>query len=254
LLPHNVTALTDALVPAIRGALGDNLTAAYVAGSLALGSFDPETSDVDLLVITERPLTDDEIAVLTAVHRRIPPEASNGSGHEYEAYYVDRSTVRRFAPGQLQAKVEPGQPLYRTEHRPAMVFERWVVREHGVVLHGPDPKLLIDPVSAQDLAEAAAGELRARWHNWSTGKWPHKDIALLGSQGYEVETVCRALYTIECGEMVSKRDAVAWALTHLPAEWRPLIEWSQTIRKQWTRDATRADEVLRFLERAVSNL
>ena len=238
------------LVARLREALGDNFTGAYLCGSLALGGYDPETSDIDILVVTERVLTDDEMAALGAVHAESPP-GYTVAGLDYEVYYIDRATIRRFEPGQRHVKIEPGELLYCTEHRPGWVIERWVVREHGVTLLGPDPKSLIDPVSPDDLRWAAGEELRRRLANWSDGSWPINDMARRGAQAFEVETVCRALYTKATDEVSSKKTAVEWGLAALPARWHELIEWSQRHKKELTRDESRVPEVLAFLRWAV---
>ena len=253
MIPREVQPLVDALLPEIRSALGDNFTGAYLGGSIALGSFDPGTSDVDLLIVTERLLTDGELEALRAVHERIPP-SENTFGQEYEAYYIDRETMRRFGPGQLQAKVEPDHALYVEPHRPNWVLERWLVRKNGVVVAGPDPETLIDPVSPQEMRQAAGGELAARLEGWTSGTWPRADLLWRGSQAFEVETVCRAMFTAATGQICSKREAVAWALTELPARWRLLIEWSQTCRRDRTIDDLRVEEVLAFLEWAMGEV
>jgi len=188
---------------------------------------------------------------LASFHKRLPPPG-DATRPEYEVYYVDRATLRRFAPGQRHVKVGPDDPLGWTDHRPSWVLERWVVREHGVTLAGPDPKTLIDPVSQDDLRWAAIGEITARLRNWDEGSWPISEMAHLGSQSFEVETVCRALYTFETGEMVAKADAIAWAVSSLPGEWHELIRWSRAGRKQLTRDPARVPEVLEFLRWAVA--
>jgi hypothetical protein len=235
----------------VRQALGDNLTGAYLCGSLALGDFDPATSDIDLLVVTDRPLSDAEIAALAAVHERTPPDYE-APGRDYEVYYIDRATLRRFGPGQHHVKVGPDDQLGWQPHRASWVIERCVVREHGVTLAGPDPKQLIDPVSPDAMRRAAGEELRARLANWSSGRWPISEMSHRGAQGFDVETVCRALHTIETGEPSSKRAAVAWALEALPGRWRGLIDWSQRHKKDQTKDPDRVPEVLEFLAWAVN--
>ncbi len=132
--------------------------------------------------------------------------------------------------------------------------ERWIVREHGVTLCGPDPKTLIDPVPPDALREAAAGELRPRLRNWSDGSWPISELAHRGAQAFDVETVCRALHTAEIGRVASKPAAVAWALAAFPERWHGLIEWSQEHKKEMTRDTTRVEEALGFLRWAVNQL
>lgn len=71
-LPTDVAQFTCELATSIRQAFGDNLAGIYLCGSLALGTFDPKTSDIDVLVVTERPISDTEFAALKALHERIP--------------------------------------------------------------------------------------------------------------------------------------------------------------------------------------
>jgi hypothetical protein len=250
-LPPDVTPLINTLLPAIRNALTGNFVGAYLGGSLALGGFDRKTSDVDVLVVTERPLSDAEFAAVKAVHARIPPEADE-SRPEYEVYYIDRATLRRFAPGQRHVKAEPGFGLFSAEHRPSWVIERWTVREHGVTLTGPDPKTLIDPVTVDEMREAALGELRKRLANWEDGVWPLTDLGHRGSQGFEIETACRVLCTVETGAIASKPDALAWARGALPARWHSLLDFAEAYRKDRTQDPSRVEEVLAFVRFAIS--
>jgi Domain of unknown function (DUF4111)/Nucleotidyltransferase domain len=224
----------------------------YLCGSLALGDFDPATSDVDVLVVTVRRASDAEFASLKALHDRLPP-TGNQYVREYEVYYIDRATIRRFAPAQQHLKVGPDESLHLTEHRANWVLERWTVRELGVTLAGPDPKTLIDPVSADDIRAAVAEELRERDEHWTDGSWPREELGHRGAQGFEVETVCRALCTLESGELTTKRRAIGWALETLPDFWHSLIEWSQQHRKDRTQDDTRIEEVLGFVRWAVDH-
>ena len=238
------------MLPLIRDALADNFVGAYLTGSLALGCFDAKTSDVDVLVVTERPVSDEAFAALKAVHQRTPPEADQ-SRPEYEVYYIDRATIRRFEPGQRHVKVEPGYGLFRTEHRTSWVIERSTVREHGVTLAGPDPKTLIDPITVDEMRDAARGELRKRLANWEEGVWPLSDLGHRGSQGFEIETACRALCTVETGAITSKPDALAWARKALPEKWHSLLDFAERYRKDRTQDISRVDEVLSFVRYAV---
>lgn len=241
----------EGLIPAIQTALPDNLTGVYLCGSLALGGFDPAISDVDILVVTERPMSDAGMSALATVHAAVPPSYT-APGRDYEVYYIDRATLRRFAPGQRHVKVGPDDPIGWTEHRPSWVIERWVVRERGVTLAGPDPETIIHPVSAEDMRWAAGEEIRRRLESWSDGTWPREDLAHLGAQAFEVETVCRTLHTVETGEASSKREAVAWASATLPERWHDLIKWSQRYKKDLTQDPARMSEALAFLRWALA--
>jgi hypothetical protein len=62
--------------------------------------------------------------------------------------------------------------------------------------------------------------------------WTTFDISW--AQGYAVEAISRMLYTLERGEVISKRDALEWVTEALPAQWRDLIDQVQQDRfVQW---------------------
>lgn len=244
--PAEVAPLIEALLDGVRDALGDNLVGFYLCGSLALGGFDPETSDVDVLVVTGRPVADAEFATLKALHERLPA-VGNDFSLDYDVYYIDRRTIRRFKEGQRHVKVGVGEPFSWRQNRPNWVLERWTVRERGVTVAGPNPKTLIDPVSPGDLRSAASAELGARLQHWTDGSWPREELAHPGAQAFEIETVCRASFTVESGEVSSKRTAVEWALASLPGRWGDLIEWSQAHTRDLTRDESKIPAVLEFL-------
>ncbi len=250
--PAEVARLIEDLLAGVRGALADNLVGVYLRGSLALGDFDPENSDVDILVVTERPVSDAEFAALAALHARIPA-AGNQYGRHYEASYVDRASLKRFQPGERRHPTVGSDWVFQwAEHRDNFILERWMVREHGVALSGPDPKTLIDPISPDDLRSAVASELQARMEHWASGNETPKWLGPRYYQAFEIETICRALFTLEFGELPTKRQAVAWALGALPEPWRALIEWSQEHRADKAEDPSMIADVMRFVRWAAS--
>jgi hypothetical protein len=52
--------------------------------------------------------------------------------------------------------------------------------------------------------------------------WTSLDIAW--SQRYAVTTLCRILYTLDAGEVASKRKSLVWAKDHLDPAWHGLIQ------------------------------
>lgn len=58
------TELAQEIADSCAELLGDRLVAVILHGSLVLGDYSPASSDVDLLAIVERPLTDDELATV----------------------------------------------------------------------------------------------------------------------------------------------------------------------------------------------
>jgi predicted nucleotidyltransferase len=250
-----VSALIEDLLAGVREALGDNLLGFYLRGSLALGDFDPETSDVDILVVTWLPVSEAEFEGLAALHARVPPAKDNEYRRRYEVSYIDRASIKRFGPGERRhPRCADDAPFGWAGHRPNWVLERWTVRERGVTLLGPDPKTLIDPVDAEEIRQAVRDELRERLRHWTDGSWPREDMLHRGAQAFEVETVCRALYTLATGGLPTKPQAVAWALVAVPERWRALIEWAREYRGDGTRDGAKIEDVMSLLEWAVSRV
>ncbi len=108
------------------------------------------------------------------------------------------------------------------------VMLRHVLRERGVTLASPAPRTLIDPVPPDELRQAALAEL----HNWEAPLLDNPaQIENRGYQSYIVLTLCRILYTLQFGEIVSKQVAAHWAQETLDQRWSTLTERAWAGRK-----------------------
>lgn len=228
------------LVAEVQTLLGDSFCGAYLQGSFALGSAD-EYSDVDFIVAIHGELTDEQLAQLQAMHKRLYALESPWAQH-LEGSYVPKAALRRVDP-----KRSPywfldngSSELVRDNHCNTAVV-RWTLREHGIVLAGPDPAGLVEPVTpAQLRTEALQGiDEFVAWANYrvsETSRW---------KQPYLVLTFCRLLHTIEVGVVASKRQAGEWALQALDPEWASLIQQALDDRPDpWKRVRQPADPKL----------
>ena len=237
--------LIEALLDRVQAVLDDNLVGFYLRGSLALGGFNKKTSDVDVLVVTESPVSGSEFEALRQLHERIDAR-NNVFGRHYEVSYIDRASVRRFSQGETHPTVGADWAFCWGEHRDNFVLERWTVREHGVVVLGPCPKTLIDPITIGELQDAVVSELAARGDDWAADQKCPNWLRPKYYQAFEIETLCRALYTLELGKMPTKPEAVEWALATLPDPWCELVRWSQVYRADKTEDDSKFSDVMQF--------
>ena len=249
-LPDDVTEMLGVLLAGIERVLPHNLVGVYLRGSLATGDFIPETSDVDVLAVTERRVNNAGFAALAGLHDELAG-LPNPFANRVELAYIDRAALRHFQPGRRHPTLGQGETLRWTEHRANWILERWTVRHHGVAIFGPEPRTLIDPISSHQLRAAVRNRLRD-WGEWADQPddpdWllPHRH------QAYIVETMCRALYTLRRGELSSKPRAVAWALEALPDPWRAKVERSRAWRTDGTPDPAAVPEVVGFVRWAAS--
>lgn len=250
LIPQEVYALLAALLSGMRAAFGDHLVGVYLRGSLAFGDFVPETSDLDILIVTERPVSEIEFTALAELHAQLAA-LPNPYAQRLEAAYIHRAALKRFQPGERHPTLESGRTLEWSEHRDNWVIERWTVREHGITLSGPDAKTLIDPISAAEIHVAVRARLRD-WANWAAQPDDPAWLLPRSHQAYVVETICRALHTLASGALSSKRHASAWALATLPEHWHALVERTRAWRTDSTPDPSTVPEVLRFVRWATA--
>jgi hypothetical protein len=199
--------------------LRERLVGMYLYGSLATGDFSAATSDIDFVVVTEGDVSDAEVDALAAMHARLA--ARGGWLASLEGSYIPRASLRRWDPADARhPHLSHDRPFQREEHGADWVIQRHVLREHGVVISGPPPRAWIDPVTPAQLREAVVALLGDFWAGHGCSD------AFLRERAYQVfavQTMCRALHTLEHGEIASKPAAARWALDALPAELRPAV-------------------------------
>ena len=240
-----VNTLLKLFLEKLQPILRDHLVGFYLYGSLSLGDFDPDSSDVDFLVVTEDSLSENMLAELRDMHVRI---AATGLlySNRLEGSYIPRTALRRFDPqNAAHPTIGVDWDFQVGQHGSNWIIERHIVRERGMVVWGPSPKDLIDPVSPREMREAVCEMLLGFWQTQlaTTPEW----LRPREYQAFAILTMCRALYTLNLGTVVSKPEAAAWAVQNLDAKWRPIIQRALIWRHEHTPDnLTNTLDFIRF--------
>jgi len=209
------------LLSGVQAVLGHHFVGMYVYGSLASDDFDPQRSDIDFLVVTTDALPEEMLPALEAMHARM-----TASGLKWvtklEGSYIPQHALRRYDP------TDAWHPALRVDgsfgvdhHASDWIIQRHIIRDQGVMLAGPAPQTLIDPVQPNDLRRAVLGVL-GEW--WSPQLHDHTRLRSREYQAYATVTMCRALYTLQHATVVSKAIAAQWARETLGERWAALIE------------------------------
>jgi predicted nucleotidyltransferase len=215
-----VNLVLDELHQGAKSVLGGQLVGMYLFGSLTTGTFD-DASDVDVLFVTQGVVSGELFEALKSMHARIA-EMDAWCATQLEVSYIPQKAVRRFDPNdKLYPRLDRGwgESLHWMSHESDWVIQRHLTREKGIVIEGPPPKDLIDPVSPDELREAMRPLLK-NWIPYLTAE----PVTHNGYQSYIVLTICRVLYTIQLGEVATKPQAAEWAMQALDPRWSPLIE------------------------------
>ena len=187
----------------LRATLGDKLLGVYLHGSAVLGDFVRERSDVDLVAVSDGPLTGDErVAVAETLSSESLPSPASG----LELHVVDRHAVDLLVdeppPFELHiasAVSSPDRVVVGRGHGgdPDLVMHFAVLHERGVALTGPPASEIFPTVSRPRLLRAFAGEL-----HWALEH---------ASPGYQVLNACRAWRFLEEDVLTSKLAGGEWA-------------------------------------------
>ena len=107
-----VEALLERLVVGIRDAVGLKLVGVYVYGSLTLGDFDLDISDVDLLAAVASDLTKTEFETLLEMHESVAREHPAWAGR-IEVQYASLDGLKTFREKRSpMAVISPGEPFH----------------------------------------------------------------------------------------------------------------------------------------------
>jgi len=213
-----VNLAVERLLEGVGEALGGGLVGLYLHGSLALGGFYPPASDVDFHAATAGPLAGPALERLGALHAGF--KAEGGWPARLEGVYLPPGPLRRQDPAEGRLPVVGVDwDFHLGPPGPTWVLDRWVTREHGLVVAGPEPRELIDPIGPDELRAAVRASLSGYWAERAA---EGADLAWLRPRNYQafaVLTMCRDLYALDHGVLVAKPVAAAWAARRLGPPW-----------------------------------
>jgi predicted nucleotidyltransferase len=220
--PISVRQQTLALVAGLQATLGGELLGVYLHGSLAMGCYNPQRSDLDLLAVTHtrlphaaRPRLARLLLSLSGVPAAIEMSVLSHTGLHpwqhpapYEFHYSEDWRDR------TQAHLEHGTwPEEAAPPRDAdLAAHITVTLARGLGLWGPPPAEVFPPVPAIDYADSILGDFR-----WGRD--------LLGvNPVYFVLNACRVRAYLEEGQVLSKDEGGEWGLRCLPPPQAGLVQ------------------------------
>jgi hypothetical protein len=194
--------------------LAENFCGAYLQGSFALGDADRH-SDVDFLVVSNDEVSDEQLNALQAMHERIYGLDAPWAQH-LEGSYIPKRRLRRVDPARRSFLfLDNGASRLVWDNHCNSAAVRWILRERGIVLGGPEPKSLVEPVTAAELRREALLAVReyAEWAPEPTkaggmSRW---------KQPYLVLTFCRLLHSAAEGGLArSERPGSGLSARSMP--------------------------------------
>jgi hypothetical protein len=229
------------LLAHVHAVLGDQFIGLYLGGSLALGDFHPDRSDIDFVAVTVGEPSPETVAALAEMHARLWTTGGRWA-RKLDGSYVPQQVLRRWTSNDPPCPFIEEDQFY-VMNQGSAVIQRHLIRQHGVVVAGPGPRLLIDPVAADDLRNALRDNLEKSWRPLlENPSWVEQSQ----KQPFAILTMCRTLYTLEHGSVASKPVAAGWAIQTIGEPWTELIEWA--LARPHAMQSSHLVSTLRFIQ------
>lgn len=207
---NEVNNIIEKLISGHKRIFGDKSVGFYLYGSLVWGDFDICTSDIDTLCVVASEITEEEIEELRVMHEEIV-SGNPLWRNRIEVHYAPLDGMKNFRTGSFRmGNISPGEPLHMIDSGIDWIDEWYCVQEYAITLYGMDKKEVIPPIEKQEFIQTICGYARSFRGRIRTCKESSY------SQAYAILTLCRALYTLQNEEQISKPAAARWAMDFLP--------------------------------------
>ena len=258
-IPASIQPALDEFVARLQAIFGDSLIGVYLTGSLALGAYYVDKSDIDCTVLLTDAPDEERQQALREIHRELQRQ-----------YPKARLEVQYITPDELGKSPDQINPIlsFHDKRLGRSYLDvnpvTWIVlREQGICLSGRSIKELgIDTTTAELLTYVRAN-VDSYWRPWlaraSRFSRPLGWIAL-GDWAVEwgVAGISRMLFTLTQEDIASKDDALRFMLDAAPGEYHDILEEALRVRtghggRRYNSVFRRRREMLSFMGYAISH-
>jgi len=215
-----LNAVLREFVCSVQQVLLDNFVGAYLQGSLATGDFD-EHSDVDFIIAIDKELSDSQLRDLQAMHKRIFNIGVEWAKH-LEGSYFPTTVLRDYSlSGSELWYLDNGKSVFEQSNHCNSVVVRWILREKGVVLSGPETSTLINPIPIEVLRRAILKSINESGEEILTNQELYDNHFY---QTFIVLQYSRKLHDLHTGMVGSKRAGAEWVKHNMDKSWAGLVD------------------------------
>jgi hypothetical protein len=217
--------MLEAYTGLLRAALGEVVQGVYLYGSVALGAYEADKSDVDFLTVLTRPLTEEELGRLHGVHLWL--EREHRTAGLLEGMYIPVSELGQVAPELAPHPYYANKRLTAKGHYDLNAVTLWTVKNRGLTVAGLPAGELTYDTPWEQVRQTMRYNLEHYWPSRA-----QRRFAFFLDEWIEscVLTLCRIRYTLEHQDLISKTAAGAYGLETCPPRWHPLIQETLRLR------------------------
>ena len=217
---QEIDELIDSFVERSKDILKENLVGVYLHGSLAMGCFNPQRSDIDLIIVVNEPLTD---SVKKEYMEMVVEHNARSTKKGIEMSVVLRKVCKPFVyPTPYELHFSAGHLDWYKENPDEYIREMngtdkdlaahfTIINSRGKCLYGLPIKEVFAEVPSGDYMDSI-------WYDVQHAK---KEIKYFPK--YLILNLARVLAYKEEKLVLSKKEGGEWAINKLPMEYHNLI-------------------------------
>lgn len=217
--------LINEIVSVSREIIGEQLTGIYLHGSLAMGCFNPDKSDIDFIIVIGDNISDEQkmrfmerIVVLNGQAPAKGLEMSIVLRKYCHPFIYPTPFELHFSPTHLQCFCDRPQDYIQNMkgEDKDLAAHFTIIRQYGIVLYGEEIESVFAEVPRQNYVDSI----------WEDVRNAREEI--LKQPMYIILNLCRVLAFQTDGLYLSKKEGAKWAIEHLPAEYTAVISSALT--------------------------
>ncbi len=135
-IPAGLQDLLRDFIQQINSEKPELLRGVYVYGSVALGAYNPQKSDVDFMALLRRPCTAEDLQILAKVHKTI--------SQKYPKNQLDGSYLQANDIGKLNGDLDPYSyfdgAFHSAGHYDVNLITWWTLKHHGISIYGDNTR------------------------------------------------------------------------------------------------------------------
>ncbi|WP_080013107.1 nucleotidyltransferase domain-containing protein [Bacillus cereus] len=245
-LPEEVKQLMGQYIAELKEIfLDEKIVGVYVYGSIALGAFHIETSDVDFVTVISDSVNEAEKQQLVELHKKLK---SSTLGKRMDGMYIPLADLGKYND-------EMNEYVYCAEGKAGIGYwdinavTWWTLKNEGITVTGKEAENLPFQIQWDDVVNTMKYNVEHYWiekakrpHLFFIEEWVESAVVTMG----------RILYTLDHKTIVSKDRGFQYLLERSAKEWEPLLKEVERMRhnpkeKRMLSIWRRADMTKRYL-------
>jgi len=225
-IPDHTQNILDKINHSYSDFFGKDLVGIYVHGSLAMGCFNPQSSDIDFLIVVKRSLTLSEKQLLTKSTLRLVADTSEKlefsvvTADQLENFTYPTPFEFHYSDSWKQKYIDQTIDLEITKCDTDLAAHFVITKKCGFVLTGRPIQELFPEIPHKYYLDSIKKD--ADWSYDNVLKGPNEGTCKIPH--YAVLNFCRVLAFMRESLITSKREGGEWGLLNLPAHYHPIIQ------------------------------